>query len=112
MPATLAETIKIANSYALGDPMQPTLMAELTSRYPAQDNAGQFRRNDRQDFRHSNKRREDHPDRRYGSNRVALVDPDQPEAGSSQRQKGGGQPWVGQKKQQWGDKKQWQDRPK
>jgi hypothetical protein len=52
MPATLAETIKIANSYALGDPMQPTLMAELASRYPVQDNAGQFRRNDRQDFRH------------------------------------------------------------
>jgi hypothetical protein len=25
MPATLAETIKIANSYALGDPMQSTL---------------------------------------------------------------------------------------
>jgi hypothetical protein len=25
MPATLAETIKIADSYALGDPMQPTL---------------------------------------------------------------------------------------
>jgi hypothetical protein len=26
MPATLAETIKIADSYALGDPMQPTLI--------------------------------------------------------------------------------------
>jgi hypothetical protein len=25
MPATLAETIKIADSYALGDPLQPTL---------------------------------------------------------------------------------------
>jgi hypothetical protein len=25
MPATLAKTIKIADSYALGDPMQPTL---------------------------------------------------------------------------------------
>jgi hypothetical protein len=25
MPATLAETIKITDSYALGDPMQPTL---------------------------------------------------------------------------------------
>jgi hypothetical protein len=25
MPATLAEIIKIADSYALGDPMQPTL---------------------------------------------------------------------------------------
>jgi hypothetical protein len=28
MPATLAETIKIANSYALGDPLQPTLASQ------------------------------------------------------------------------------------
>jgi hypothetical protein len=27
MPATLAETIKIADSYALGDPTQPTIAA-------------------------------------------------------------------------------------
>jgi hypothetical protein len=28
MPATLAETIKIADSYALGDPLQPTLASQ------------------------------------------------------------------------------------
>jgi hypothetical protein len=27
MPTTLAETIKIADSYALGDPTQPTIVA-------------------------------------------------------------------------------------
>jgi hypothetical protein len=29
MPATLAETIKIADSYALGDPLQPTLDSQV-----------------------------------------------------------------------------------
>ena len=89
MPVSLAETIKIEDSYALGDPTQPTLVAEPTSRYPVNDGAGQFRRNDHQDFR-NNKRRDDQPDRRYGSNHVAAVDPDQPDAGSSQRQRNGG----------------------
>jgi hypothetical protein len=41
---------------------------------------------------------------------VAAVQ-DNPEAGGSQRQKIGGQPWSGPKKQ-WGEKKPWQDQPK
>ena len=54
MPDTLAQTIQIADSYALGDPMQPASV-ELTSN---QGGAGPSRQQDRQDFRQ--KRREDH----------------------------------------------------
>jgi hypothetical protein len=83
MPSTLAETIKIADSYALGDPMQPSLMpAELGRDNPGNDDAGSYRRSDRQDYR---KRRDDRPDYRYGSKQVAAVNQDQPGAGSSQR---------------------------
>ena len=73
MPATLAETIKIADSYALGDPTQP-LLASVD-----RDRSG--RRSDRPDNR--NKRRDDRPDYRYGSDQVAAVDQDQVDAGSS-----------------------------
>jgi hypothetical protein len=62
MPLTLAETIRVADSYALGDPTQPTLTVEPMPRYPVHEGT---RQNDRQDLR-INKRREDFPDRRYG----------------------------------------------
>jgi len=49
MPTTLAETIRIADSYALGDPTQPELMSadhrEHQDQY-ARDLAGSSRRND------------------------------------------------------------------
>ena len=114
MTATLAETIKIADMYALGDPTQPSLLlAEQSRGHLAQAGAGPFRRNDRQDYR--NKRRDDRPDHRYGQNQVAAVDQDQQGAGSSQRQKTSGQQWGSKNdgKKQWsGEKKQWQDMPK
>ena len=63
MPATLAETIKIADMYALGDPTQPLLTSvESSKRYPVNNGARSYRRNDRQDF--GNKRRDDRPDYR------------------------------------------------
>jgi hypothetical protein len=102
MPTTLAEMIKVADSYALGDPMQPAIAVDPLPRYPP-----------RQDFWNNNshhKRREDFPDRRYSMQQVAAVQ-DNPEAGGSQRQKTGGQPWGGLKKQ-WGEKKPWHDQPK
>ena len=75
MPATLAETMAIADNYALGDPTQP-LLAQVDSgrRYPAQDRDRSGRRSDRPD--NHNKRREDRPDYRYGSDQVAAVDQD------------------------------------
>ena len=90
MPSTLAETIKIADMYALGDPMQPT----LTSVEPAnRTNVGSesYQQGPVQDFR--NKR--SGPDYRYGPNQVAAVEQDQQGAGSSQRPRIEGQ-------QQWG----------
>lgn len=74
MPVTLAEMIRVADSYALGDPMQPAVQAE-----PAQ--ASQPRHDPYRDNRH-NKRREDFPDRRYGQQQVAAVQ-DNPSAGGS-----------------------------
>ena len=53
--------------------------------------SGPSRRSDRQDF--GNKRRDDQPDHRYGSNQVAAVDQDQPGAGNSQRQRNDGPQW-------------------
>jgi hypothetical protein len=83
MPATLAETIKIADSYALGDPMQPTL-ASLGQGQSQRNNSGAgtsgpFYRPDNQ-----NKRRDDMPDYQYGSSQVAAVEQEQAGAGSSQ----------------------------
>ena len=109
MPATLAETIRIADSYALGDPTQPLLTpVEPSKRYPAGDADRSFRRSDRQDYRP--KRRDDRPDYRYGSNQVAAIDQDQPDAGSSQRQKSSGLAWgsnPGGKKPYGDGKKSW-----
>ena len=83
MPATLAETIRIADSYVLGDPLQPVLNSDEPSKKYVSNNGP--RRGERLDYR--NKRREERPDYRYGSNQVATVTQDQPDAGSSQRQK-------------------------
>jgi hypothetical protein len=84
MPASLAETIKIADSYALGDPMQPTLDSQGQGQTQRNNNnaggSGQFYRPD-----NWNKRRDDRPDYRYGSSQVAAVEEEQGGAGSSQR---------------------------
>ena len=103
-PNSLAEMIRIADVYAMGDPMQPM----LDSAEPGQSNhyGSGFRRNDHNNFR--NKRRE--PDYRYGANQVNAVEQNQPGPGNSQRQKTNGPAW-GQRndgKKPWdGQKKQW-----
>jgi hypothetical protein len=84
MPTTLAETIKIADSYALGDPLQPTLASQGQGQSQRNNNnAGGSRQFYRPDNR--NKRRDDRPDYRYGSSQVAAVEEEQGGAGSSQR---------------------------
>lgn len=92
MPTTLAETIRIVDSYALEDPLQPVLNSDEASK-KHHGNQGP-RRGDRPDYGY--KRREDRPDYRYGSNQVAAVTQDQPDAGSSQRQKTDAEPQWGQ----------------
>jgi hypothetical protein len=73
MPASLAETIKIVDSYALGDPMQPTLDSQGQGQTQRNNNnaggSGQFYRPDNR-----NKRRDDKQDYRYGSSQVAAVE--------------------------------------
>jgi hypothetical protein len=82
MQVTLAETIKIADSYALGDPMQPTLDSQ--GQWQTQQNnnnargSGQFYRPDNR-----NKRRDDRPDYWYGLAQVAAVEEEQGGTGSS-----------------------------
>jgi hypothetical protein len=84
MPDTLAKTIKIADSYALGDPMQPTLDSQ---------GQGQNQRNNSNTGRpgqfycpdNRNKRRDERPDYRYGSAQVAAMEEEEGGAGSSQR---------------------------
>jgi hypothetical protein len=84
MPDTLADTIKIADSYALGDPMQPTLDSQGQGQTQRNNSntgrPGQFYRRD-----NWNKRRDERPDYRYGSAQVAAVEEEQGGAGSSQR---------------------------
>jgi hypothetical protein len=84
MPARLAETIKIADSYALGDPLQPTLDSQGQGQTQRNNNnaggSGQFYRPDNR-----NKRRDDKQDYRYGSSQVAAVEEEQGGTGSSQR---------------------------
>ena len=73
MLSMLGEMIRIADSYALGDPTQPLYnSAEPNKKYPGNNAAGSARRNDRQDYGH--KRRDDQVDQRYGSHHVAVVD--------------------------------------
>jgi hypothetical protein len=73
MPATLAETIEIADSYALGDPLQPTLPLQGQGQNQRNNSgagaSGQIYRPDNQ-----NKRRDDRPDYRYGSSQVVVVE--------------------------------------
>jgi hypothetical protein len=93
--------IKVADSYALGDPFQPAITAGSVQKYlPRPD----YQNNN------DNKRREDFPDRRYGAQQVATIQ-DNSEDDGSQRQKIGGKPWGGPKKQ-WAEKKTWHDQPK
>jgi hypothetical protein len=120
MPATLAETIKIADSYALGDPTQPTL-ASSGQGQSQRNNSGAGASGQFYCLDNRNKRRDDRPDYRYGSSQVAAVEQEQAGAGSSQHPRYEGyqqppqqqaQPW--QKKNMWinknagaGQKKQW-----
>ena len=68
MPSTPAETIKIADMYALGDPMLPTLSsAEHANR--SNFGSGSYQQRPMQDFR--NKR--SGPDYRYGPNQAMAV---------------------------------------
>jgi hypothetical protein len=73
MSATLAETIKLANSYVLGDPMQPTLASSGQGQGQRNNSgagtSGQFYRPD-----NWNKRRDDMPNYRYGSSQVAAIE--------------------------------------
>jgi hypothetical protein len=84
MPATLAETIKIADSYALGDPMQPSLDSQGQGQTQGNTSntgrPGQFYQTDNR-----NKRRDERPYYRYGTAQVAGVEEEQGGAGSSQR---------------------------
>jgi hypothetical protein len=84
MSATLAETINIADSYALGDPMQPTLASSGQGQSQRNNSgagtSGQFYRPDNR-----NKRRDDRPHHRYGSSQVVAVEQEQAGTGSSQR---------------------------
>ena len=72
---TLAETIKIADMYALGDPLQPTIRTpEATANRP-NNASGSFQQRPLQDFRKRNM------DFRY-PNQVAAVEQNQ---GAAQR---------------------------
>ena len=100
-PRTLAETMKIADKYALGDPTQVGRKDNSTSKQ---------NRNDRNDFQ--NKRRV--PDFRYPQNQVATVEEVQPDLGNNQRQMTGG-PGYGQKndgKKPWNNTKRPDDKDK
>ena len=70
MPASLAETIRITDSYTLGDPTHPLLMsADGMTETQIYDAAGSQRRQERSEYR--SKRRDERPDYRYGSAQVA-----------------------------------------
>src|SRR3954467_6165365 len=94
MPTRLAETIRISDSYALGDPTQPLLVsAEGMTVTQIYDAAGSQRRQERAEYR--SKRRDERPYYRYGSAQVAAVSQDHPDAGSNQRQRTNGQhQWI------------------
>src|SRR3954471_19249598 len=114
MTASLAETIRIADSYALGDPTQPLLMSvDGMTETQIYDAAGSQRRQERSEYR--SKRRDERPNYRYGSTQVAAVSQDHPDAGSSQRQRTNGQQqWVPKNdgKRPYDQRKQYQDRQK
>jgi hypothetical protein len=101
MLATLAETIKIADSYALGDLTQPTLSSSRQGQSQQNNSgagaSGQFYRLDNR-----NKRRDDRPNYWYRSSQVAAVEQEQAGTGSSQRPRYEGyqQPQQSQQQQQ------------
>jgi hypothetical protein len=82
MSATLADTIKIVDSYALGDPMQPTL-ASSGQGQSQWNNSGAGTSGQLYCPYNRNKRRDDRLDYRYGSSKVAAVEQEQAGAGSS-----------------------------
>jgi hypothetical protein len=83
MSTTLAETIRITDSYALGDPTQPTLDSQGQGQNQRNNNnAGGFGQFYRPDNR--NKRRDDRQDYRYGSAQVVAIEEEQGGTGSSQ----------------------------
>ena len=87
MPKTLAETIRIADAYALGDPTQPALdSVGATQRQPVNNRLGPLRPSDWHEYGY--KRRDS--DYRYGSDQVVAVNMDHPEAGDSQKPKNDG----------------------
>ena len=102
MPKTLAETIRIADSYALGDPMQPLLDGNARNRRNPMNNRNNGPRFDnRQEF--GQKRRE--PDFQ-----VNAVNPSQSGSGGAQKPKIEGQAWTpNQNQNQGGGAKQWQE---
>ena len=90
MPKTLAETIRIADAYALGDPTQPALdLVGATRRQPVNNRLGPLRPSDRHEYGY--KRRD--PDYRYRADQVAAVNVDHPEAGDSHNSKNDGPAW-------------------
>ena len=90
MPKTHAETIWIADAYALGDPTQPALDSVGEAwRQPVNNRLGPLRPSDRHEYGY---KRSD-PDYRYGADKVAAVNLDHPEAGESQKPKNEGQAW-------------------
>ena len=90
MPKSLSEAIRIADSYALGDPTQPALdSVGATRRQPVNNRLGPMRPGDRQEYGY--KRRD--PDYRYGADQVAAVAVDNPETGPSQKPKNEGPAW-------------------
>ena len=90
MPKTLSEVIRVADSYALGDPTQPALdSVGATRRQPRNNRLGPMRPSDRHEYGY--KRRD--LDYRYGADQVAAVAVDHAEAGESQKPKNDGPAW-------------------
>ena len=88
-PKSLAEAIRIADQYALGDPMQPALdSVGATRRQPVNNRLGPMRPSDRHEYGY--KRRD--PDYRYGADQVAAVTVENPEPERVQRPKNEGAP--------------------
>ena len=80
MPTTLAETMLIADTYTLGDPMQPLVdVGDSNRRNAGTQRSGPSRSHDRHDFGPKRSQPEFH----YASQQVAAVDRDQGDAGSN-----------------------------
>ena len=76
MPKTLSEAIRIADSYALGDPTQPALdSVGATRRQRVNNRLGPMRPGDRHEYGYKSR----DPDYRYGADQVAAVMVENPE---------------------------------